>query len=289
MVGAEDAGLVVEDRSGLLDGLGDAAGLPGHRREVVAGGEGLGVVGAEDAGLVVEQCPELVGGLVDPARLADPVGEAAADVEGLAVVGTEPAGLAAEHDLELADGRIDPARLAEPAGEVAAELEDLGVVRCVRSQLDGLAGETNGSSVAVAIGVQVCQVHRGVERVDGGGAALGNERDMLGPRRLAGARGEVLAARADFTLGVDAPGLGAPVALVDPVAQVELGQQLDDGQREIEDRVDGDEHAQQGEPLRLHDALREHDASQQMDAGHAVTLDGPGASARAVASGESLL
>ena len=54
MVGAEDAGAVVEALLEQGDGRTETAGCLVGACEVVACGEGVGVVGAQDAGAVVE-------------------------------------------------------------------------------------------------------------------------------------------------------------------------------------------------------------------------------------------
>ena len=75
MVGSQDAFEVLEVLLKLGDGLIKSARVPVGIGEVVACGEGVGVVGAQDAGVVFEGLLVQGDGLVEPARVAIGSGE----------------------------------------------------------------------------------------------------------------------------------------------------------------------------------------------------------------------
>ena len=131
MVGAEDPLSVGEQPGEQLDGLLDPVpACPGPGGEVVAGGQGVGVVGAEDPLLVGEQPGERSIGLVD--RVPASPGQAArllrvARVSGWS--GPRTRCRSASSPVNSGDGLVGRVPgLARPAGEVVAGGQGVGVV-----------------------------------------------------------------------------------------------------------------------------------------------------------------
>ena len=89
MVGAQDAGAVFEVLLVQGDGLVEPACVVVGVGEVVACGQGVGVVGAQDAGAVFEVLLVQGDGLVEPARCLVGAGEVVACGQGAGMVWTQ--------------------------------------------------------------------------------------------------------------------------------------------------------------------------------------------------------
>ena len=89
MVGSEDSGLGFEGFLEEWDGVVESARILVSEGEVVAAGEGVGVVGPEDSGEGFEGFLEEWDGVVESARSPVGVGEVVAGAEGVGVVGPE--------------------------------------------------------------------------------------------------------------------------------------------------------------------------------------------------------
>ena len=128
MVGSEGSGSGLEVFLEEGDGVVESARLPVGEGEVVAAGEGVGVVGSEDSGSGCEGFFEEGDGVVESARLPVGVGEVVAAGEGVGVVGSEDLGLGFEGFLEEWDGVVESGRILVGVGEVVAAGEGVGVV-----------------------------------------------------------------------------------------------------------------------------------------------------------------
>ena len=111
MVGSEDPGSGFEGFLEEGDGVVESARSPVGGGEVVAAGEGVGVVGSEDPGSGFEGFFEEGDGVVDSARILVGAGEIIAAGEGVGVVGAEESPRLLRRVLEDLDGAVEIASL----------------------------------------------------------------------------------------------------------------------------------------------------------------------------------
>ena len=115
-------------------------GLPGPVGEVVAGGQGVGVLGAQDPFVDGQQGGELVAGPGRIPGLPGPVGEVGAGGQGVGVLGAQDPFADGQQGGVLVAGPGRIPGLPGPAGEVAAGGQGVGVLGAPDPFADGQQG-----------------------------------------------------------------------------------------------------------------------------------------------------